>query len=196
MKNASMPKPGRRSTIFLTREQVLIFTRKLARGLAAGTPLLGCLRHMLEHEHSLMLREVENECIESIVAGQVFSEVLERHPGVFDSFFVTMVKAGERSGTLDAVLEELDAILEKDLRTKRQLVGAAVYPAAIVGLLAIGLAAWVLTTWDRAPHRRHTGHFYRNRAARDCRGVAGGGNAIWAPGRGPMETPDTTVLAL
>ena len=147
MQNDLKPKCQWRSRGSPKGEHVLAFTRQLARGMARGMPLLGCLRHTLEHEYSPVMRDLERDCIESIVGDQTFSEALARHPEAFDAFYVTMVKAGELHGMLDTVLEELAVTLQKAQDTNRRLFGATVYPIAIVGLLALGLAYWGLRVW-------------------------------------------------
>jgi len=96
MQNGSKLQSRRRSRASPKFEQVLAFTRKLVRGLATGMPLLACLRHILEHECSPVMRDLERDCIESIAGGQTFSEAL--------GMWRESVKEGE---TMTAILEPL-----------------------------------------------------------------------------------------
>ena len=151
MENGSKPKARRHGTVSPKPEQVSAFTRELVRGLTRGTPLLGCLRHTLEHECSPVMQDLQRDCIESIERGQTFSETLARHPEAFDPFYVTMVKPGELQGTLDTVLGEIAATFQQQQSTKRQLLGATVYPIAILGFLAVAFAFWGLRIWPASP---------------------------------------------
>jgi type IV pilus assembly protein PilC len=128
-------------------EELLTFTRTLARGMATGTPLLPCLQQMAEHETSPALRDLERDLVQAIDEGQIFSEALARHPEVFDAFFVTMVQAGELSGTLDTTLEQLASKLQSERTNRGHCFILRVYFGVILTVAALVAAALVLKTW-------------------------------------------------
>ena len=132
-------------------DEVLRFTRILVRRMDDGTPLLGCLRAMLEHESNPALRDLEDEFASAIQHGLIFSEALERHPESFDAFYVAMVKAGELNGTLYGTLEELVSVLSDQHETRRKLTRAALHPVAAFSMFAVVIAALMAKVWIIAP---------------------------------------------
>jgi type IV pilus assembly protein PilC len=71
-------------------------------------------------------------------------ESLARHPGVFNSLFVAMVKAGEVSGNLNEILEQLATYLEKLDDTRRKVKSAMNYPIFMIVFLFVMLAVMLL----------------------------------------------------
>src|SRR6185295_9159459 len=67
-------------------------------------------------------------------------EALGKHPTVFDKLFVNMVRAGEAGGVLDEILERLADYREKAQRLQQKIVGALVYPAAVIFIAACSLS--------------------------------------------------------
>jgi type IV pilus assembly protein PilC len=73
---------------------------------------------------------------DGIRKGYSLSEAMEQHPGVFNPLYVALVKAGEVSGTLHTVLDELSDYLEKIEDTRRKVTSAMAYPVFILIFLA------------------------------------------------------------
>lgn len=70
-----------------------------------------------------------------IKKGFSLSEAMEQHPGIFNSLYISLVKAGEVSGTLHTVLDELSDYLEKIEDTQRKVLSALTYPVFIIFVL-------------------------------------------------------------
>lgn len=131
--------------------EVLRFTRILARRMSAGTSLVGCLRAMSEHEPGQELGHLQDEFAKAIEQGSLFSEALERHPESFDAFYVAMVKAGELYGTLQVNLEELVSVLRNQRHTRRKLLQVAAYPTAAFSICALVVAMLLTKAWMIVP---------------------------------------------
>jgi len=110
---------------------ITIFLRQLALLIGAGLTLEAALQTLADDTTKAMVR-FANALRSSISAGDSFAEALEQHPTVIEPAYVAMVRAGEASGKLDAVLR---AIVED--RTRRELLNerfsAAIrYPVFLV----------------------------------------------------------------
>jgi type IV pilus assembly protein PilC len=133
---------------FLNKVKVkdrVIFTRQLATLINAGLPLLQSIRTVRDGVTSKLLQEVVDKVIVSLESGLSFSGALAKHPTVFNNVYVSMVAAGEASGTLDQALERLANQQEKDEILMRKVRGAMVYPVIVLGVIAL-VMVFMLTT--------------------------------------------------
>jgi len=78
------------------------------------------------------LRGLCNQILQDIEKGASLSESLDKYGG-FSSMYVTLVRAGENSGTLEEVLEHLASYLEEELKAKKEIVSALIYPSLLLG---------------------------------------------------------------
>jgi type IV pilus assembly protein PilC len=98
----------------------------------AGLPIVQCLDILATQtdnpRFSVVLRDVKA----TVEQGSTFSEALRRHPKIFDTLFSNLVQAGEIGGILDTILNRLAVYIEKNMKLKRQLRGAMVYPSSVL----------------------------------------------------------------
>lgn len=125
-----------------TKDKVL-FSRQLATLINAGLPLVQSLRQVVKQTTNKSLRVVINQIIADIEAGTSFSVALEKHPKVFNRVYVSLVGAGEASGTLDKGLERLADQQEKDADIVSRVRGAMIYPL-IVLLVMLAVVTFML----------------------------------------------------
>jgi type IV pilus assembly protein PilC len=118
-----------------TKDRIL-FSRQLSTLINAGLPLVQSLRTVSGQTKSKPLQVVINQTISDIEAGSSFADALARNPGVFNKVYVSLVAAGEASGTMDHALERLAFQQEKDAEILAKVRGAMVYPAIV--LLVMG----------------------------------------------------------
>ena len=108
-----------------------VYTRQLATLIRSGIPLaqsLGALIEQVEHKDiEAILRDIR----EQVTRGTNFADALANHPGLFDSLFVNMVRAGEASGHLDDVLVRLADYRTRQARIAGQVKTALIYPAVM-----------------------------------------------------------------
>ncbi len=114
----------------------LLFTRQLATMVGANLPLDQCLDVLIQQSEEGPMRDVVTQVKQDVERGNTLSEALAKHPRVFSTLYVSMVKSGEASGNLDAILERLFGYLEKANVLIRRVKVALTYPA-IVGAAAI-----------------------------------------------------------
>jgi type IV pilus assembly protein PilC len=129
----------------ISTKQKVIFSRQLSTMINAGLPIIQSLNTVRGQTKSPALKSVINSVIQDVEAGSAFADALGRHPRVFDNVYVSLVAAGEASGTLDASLERLANQQEKDAEIVSKIRGALVYPAMVI-LVLIGVVVFMMTT--------------------------------------------------
>ena len=125
----------------VTPKEFQIFLRQLSVLLKSGVPLLESLVSLEESAISPALSRVLKFLIEDIKEGKTLSDAMKRHPKVFESMVVNLVKAGEHGGILDDVLDRLGTFFEKRKKLKSKVVGALMYPAVTIAVAIVALTA-------------------------------------------------------
>ncbi len=126
---------------------LVFFTRQLSTMFSAGLTIEKSLSNLEKEEKNKKFRKVLKRMSNDIKKGFSLSESMEQHPGVFNALYVSLVKAGEVSGTLHTVLDELSDYLERAEDTRRKVSGAMSYPIFIVFfliLVVIGLFYFII----------------------------------------------------
>lgn len=116
---------------------VVIFTRQLAALVSAKVPLVQSLRTMTKQVSNDDFANVLDVVADDVDAGAAFSRALAKHPKVFSSFFVNMVRSGEVSGRLEEVLVYLADYLGRQYLLNSRAKSALIYPFFILGSLII-----------------------------------------------------------
>jgi general secretion pathway protein F len=121
-----------RRRLFRSAQDLLGFTGELSALLAAGLPLDRSLNILSGISEGRVMRDVVEAVLKSIRGGSSFSDALQKHPQVFPPLYVSMVRAGEAGGVLDAVLEKLNEFQESTQELKDHLFTAMIYPAILL----------------------------------------------------------------
>jgi general secretion pathway protein F len=120
---------------------ISMMTRQLATLVGAGFPLVSALDALIPQTRSKVFKKIMAQVKDAIVEGNSFAGALSHYPVVFSSLYTNMVKAGETSGTLEIVLEQLADITEKQQALKGRIRTALAYPVLmmIIGALVLFL---------------------------------------------------------
>jgi type IV pilus assembly protein PilC len=121
-----------------------IFARQFATMIAAGVSVVAALVTLEEQTDDKYLADVIADVRSDVEGGVILSRALSRHPKVFNRLFVSMVEAGESSGTLDMVLDRIANQIEKETQIKRRVKGAMVYPAVVISFASLVLTFLLL----------------------------------------------------
>jgi len=135
--------PGRVRRKVPMRE-FLVFNQELATLLKAGMPLvqsLDILRSRVEHP---TFRSVLDEVYEKVRAGSALSEAFGAHGDLFPAAYGASLLAGEKSGSLDAVLRRYVAYMKVIGGVKRRTLAALIYPAVLVAVALVVVGIIVL----------------------------------------------------
>jgi len=111
---------------------LLLFTGQLSAMLAGGLHLARILSSLGAETANKHFQKALTQVRDAITAGSTFADALNQHPHMFDRLYVSVVRAGEISGSLPVVLDTLTVYLEKTAQLRRKVVGAITYPAVIL----------------------------------------------------------------
>jgi len=153
----SVGRLGRRFNHVKIKEKV-IFSRQLSTLINAGLPLVQSLRTVNQQTTSKPLKVVIGKVIADVEAGSTLSAAMGKHPQVFNRVYISLVAAGETSGTLDKALERLAIQQEKDADLISKVRGAMIYPVivllvmlAVVGFMLVKVLPQVQILYDGLP---------------------------------------------
>jgi type IV pilus assembly protein PilC len=119
-------------TNHITAKDKIVFTRQLATLIGAGLPLSQSLRTVTEQTQNKRLRDISEEIVAAVEGGKSLSDAFGQHKDVFDKVFLSLIAAGEVSGTLDESLQRVANQQEKDAATMSKIKGALTYPIIVL----------------------------------------------------------------
>ncbi|MDO8663695.1 MAG: type II secretion system F family protein [Candidatus Wildermuthbacteria bacterium] len=122
---------------------IVLFSRQLSIMFGSKVSLVESLRTLANQTKNLDFKDKILKISEEIEGGTAFSNALSKHPKIFSSFYVAMVKAGETSGKLSGSLDYLAEHLEREYYLVGKIRGAMIYPSLIV---SVALGVLILMT--------------------------------------------------
>ena len=123
---------------------VAAMARQLATLLHAGLPLDEALASICAHDDVSRMQGIVSRLRDRIMAGGDLADGLAEFPNVFSSTFVTMVRAGEASGTLELVIERFAEHIEQQVALVRKVQATLAYPILML-FVGIGVVIFLLT---------------------------------------------------
>ena len=124
-------------------KDILVFCKQFATMLRAGLPVLNTLEMLIGQTASKGMKTIIETIKKDLEAGNALSKCFEKHPKVFDTVVVNLIKAGEASGKLDIFLQKIVLNLEKKEKIKSQIKSAFFYPGVLF-TVAIGVTIFML----------------------------------------------------
>lgn len=123
----------------LNAKQQLFFTKQMAKLLKSGMTLEKALESLAKRSSAEALSQVSQALHRDLVEGARFSAALGKFPTSFSRIYVSLVAAGESSGSLPLILERLARYMDQNRRLVQSVKLALVYPAvlSLVGVLVI-----------------------------------------------------------
>jgi len=127
-----------------TAKDLIVFTKQFATMLNSGVPLIQSLTILAAQQRvSSFGRKLGRAC-KNVENGATLSEAFEAFPDIFDSLFISMVRAGEASGNLDNILMKLVTYIEKAAKIKAQIKSAMMYPVIVLVVAIVVVSALLL----------------------------------------------------
>lgn len=128
---------GGRSNAKVNVEDLSLVTRQLATLLGASIPLVDALGIASEQTENSALKEAFSDLRNQVNEGGTLNKALLRYPKIFDRIYVSMVEAGEVSGTLDVILIRLAEFTESQSELRSKLKSAMTYPAVMLTFMTL-----------------------------------------------------------
>jgi type IV pilus assembly protein PilC len=121
-------------TIFerVSAREVVILSRQIATLFQAQVSALQIFKLLSSEQENPKLQKALIQVTEELQGGSSISGALSKHPDVFDSFYVNMVRSGEESGHLDSIFEDLASHLDRNYEVSSKAKNALIYPAFII----------------------------------------------------------------
>src|ERR1700680_1545181 len=129
-------------------KDLAVFTRQFSVMIDAGLPLVQCLEILAGQQENRVFQKVLTGTRAAVEGGSTLSAAMRQYEKVFDALYVNLVEAGETGGILDTILQRLSLYIEKNVKLKRAVKSALVYP---VGVLTVAGAVIVLLLWKVVP---------------------------------------------
>jgi len=125
----------------VTAADVLALTTELAIMLRAGLALDNALRVLIDMSHKPSVAALVQGILEAVKGGTPLSRALAAHRSLFSDFYINMVRSGEVSGQMSAVLDRLVEHMERQRALRESVISATIYPAILLGVAVLSLVA-------------------------------------------------------
>jgi type IV pilus assembly protein PilC len=129
-------------------KELAIFTRQFSVMIDAGLPLVQCLEILAGQQENKTFQKILNGVRASVEGGATLSASMKQYEKVFDPLYYNMVEAGETGGILDTILQRLSSYIEKNVKLKRAVKSAMIYPIAVLGIAG---GVIILLLWKVVP---------------------------------------------
>src|SRR5208282_3145701 len=125
-------------------KELAVFTRQFSVMIDAGLPLVQCLEILAGQQENKTFQKILNGVRGSVEGGATLSASMKQHEKVFDALYYNMVEAGETGGILDTILQRLSTYIEKNVKLKRAVKSALIYPVSVLFIagMVITLLLW------------------------------------------------------
>jgi len=132
----------------VSSKELAIFTRQFSVMIDAGLPLVQCLEILAGQQDNKTFQKILNGVRASVEGGATLSTSMKQFEKVFDPLYYNMVEAGETGGILDTILQRLSSYIEKNVKLKRAVQSAMIYPCAVLGIAG---GVIILLLWKVVP---------------------------------------------
>jgi type IV pilus assembly protein PilC len=129
-------------------KELAVFTRQFSVMIDAGLPLVQCLEILAGQQENKVFQKVLTGTRAAVEGGSTLSAAMRQYEKVFDALYVNLVEAGETGGILDTILQRLSSYIEKNVKLKRAVKSALVYPVAV---LSVAAGVIILLLWKVVP---------------------------------------------
>ncbi len=125
----------------VNQADVLAMTSELSIMLKAGLPLDNALRVLIDMSQKPSVSAMQQVLLDDVKSGMTFSKALAKDQALFGDFYINMIRSGEASGQMSAVLVRLVEHMERLRALRESAVSATMYPAILLGVAVLSVIA-------------------------------------------------------
>jgi len=123
--------------------ELVLFSRQFATMIDAGLSVVKCLDILQQQSRDPKLKDVIGQTKHDVGSGASLTDALAKHPRVFSSLYVNMIRSAEAGGILDQVLDRLAGFLEKEQEVRNKVKSAMMYPSVVFIFAVLMLCALI-----------------------------------------------------
>jgi type IV pilus assembly protein PilC len=134
----------------VSARELVLFSRQFSTLITAGVPIVQGLTILMDQAETPLFKKIIANLRADIEQGISITDAMKKHPAAFSELYVSMIRAGEVGGILDAIMERVSAYLESAEELKGKVKGAMVYPAVIscvAGMVTLFLLIFIIPTF-------------------------------------------------
>ncbi|MDJ0861045.1 MAG: type II secretion system F family protein [Gammaproteobacteria bacterium] len=131
---------------------LMMFSRQMYTLMRSGIPINRAISALIESTRNTELVEALRDIQVDLESGRDLGSSLSRHPGIFSTLYVSMIRVGENTGRLDESFLRVSQYLERERDTRERIKSALRYPVFVV--VAISFALAVINLWVVPAFRR------------------------------------------
>jgi type IV pilus assembly protein PilC len=128
----------------IKEEELLLFTRKFASMIEAGLAIVPALNMLKVQSENPAMTEILQVIVDKVNAGVPLSKVFQDYPELFDTVYISLIKAGEASGSLDVFLRKIAVNIQKRIKIIRALKSALTYPMVLLSVAVLVIAVMMV----------------------------------------------------
>lgn len=135
----------------ITAQDIAVFSRQLATMMQAGIPIISSFEIVGKGQTNENMKKLVESIKNGVESGDTLSDSLKKHPKYFNALFCNLIEAGESSGSLEIMLNNIASYQEKTESIKKKIKKALFYPIAVLAiavLVSAGLLIYVVPQFE------------------------------------------------
>lgn len=126
-------------------DDLILFSRQMYTLMKAGVPMIKSISGLVKSSRNIKLVEALKDMMDNLESGRDLSNSLARHPSIFSSLYISMVKVGEETGRLEESFFRISEYLAREKETRERIKAALRYPTFVIVAIAIAIA--IINIW-------------------------------------------------
>jgi MSHA biogenesis protein MshG len=126
-------------------DDLILFSRQMYTLMKAGVPMIKSVTGLIQSSRNFRLIEALKDVMANLESGRDLSSSLARHPDIYSSLYISMVKIGEETGRLEESFLRISEYLAREKETRERIKAALRYPMFVI--VAIAIAITIINIW-------------------------------------------------
>ncbi len=126
-------------------DDLILFSRQMYTLMKSGVPMLKSISGLIQSSRNYILIQALKDMMNNLESGRDLSSSLARHPDIFSSLYISMVKVGEETGRLEESFFRISEYLVREKDTRERIKAALRYPMFVI--VAIAIAVAIINIW-------------------------------------------------